>query len=59
MLASEEWIACSQVWYVYEIGMKVPFSKEYRYVRNHLHWYVTNYYIFVFTLTVLMADYVR
>ena len=32
--------------------MRIPFSKQYRYVTYHL--YVTNYYIFVCTITLLL-----
>ena len=35
------------VWPVYGIGLRISFSKQYRYVTNHLHPYVTNDYIFV------------
>ena len=45
---------CWHVWCVYEIGTKIPFSKWYRYVINHLHLYVTNYYIFVCIITLLL-----
>ena len=31
--------------------MRNLFSKQYKCVTNHLHLYVTNYYIFVFTVT--------
>ena len=39
---------------LYEICMRIPFSKQYRYVTNHLHLYVTNYYIFVCRVTLLL-----
>ena len=40
--------------HMYEIGMIIPFSKQYRYVTSHLHLYVTNYYIFVCTISLLL-----
>ena len=39
---------------MYDIPARIPFSKQYRYVTNHLPLYVTNYYIFVFTVTLLL-----
>ena len=54
MLITQEWVTCCQVWCVYEICTRIPFSKQYKYVTNHMHLYVTNYYIFVFTVTLLL-----
>ena len=51
MSLTHEWGICYQVWCVYEIGMRVPFSKQYRYVTNHLHLYIADYCIFLFTIT--------
>ena len=34
--------------------MRIQFSKKYRYVTNHLYLYVTNYYIFVCRITLLL-----
>ena len=36
--------------------MKFCFSKQYGYFTNHLHLYVTNYYIFVCTITRLLIN---
>ena len=36
---------------MYGIGIRIPFS---RYVINHWHLYVTNYYTFVCTITFLL-----
>ena len=44
MSITEEWVICCHSGCVYEIDMRIPFSKQYRYVTNHLHLYVTNYY---------------
>ena len=38
------------VWNLHEIS----FSKQYRYVTNHLHLYVTNYYNVVCTITLVL-----
>ena len=54
MSVTPELVNCCQVWCLYEIGMRIPFSKQYRYVTNHLHLYITKYYIFVFALTLLL-----
>ena len=43
----QEWAICCHVWYVYEIGIRIPFPKQYIYVTYYLHLYVTNYYTFV------------
>ena len=37
-----------------EIGMRIPFSKQYWFVTRHLHLYVHDYYIFVLTVTLLL-----
>ena len=47
MSITEEWVICHHMWSVYEIGIRIQFSKQFRYVRNHLLLYFTNYYIFV------------
>ena len=54
MSITHEWVTCFQVWCLYESGMTIPFSKQYRNVTNHLHLYATNFYIFVFTFTLLL-----
>ena len=54
MSITEEWVIHGHVWCAYEHGMRIPFSKQYRYVTNHLYSYVTNYYIFVCTLILLL-----
>ena len=38
---------------VYEIGIRILFSKQYRYVTNHLHLDVTNDYIFLLCVLLL------
>ena len=43
MYITEEWVICCYVGCVYEFGMT-----------NHLHQYVTNYYIFFCTVTLLL-----
>ena len=54
MSVTQDWIICCDMWYGYEIGMRILFSKQYKYVTNYLHLYVTNYCIFVCTITVLL-----
>ena len=34
--------------------MRIPFSKQYQYITNYLHLYVTNYYIFFCTIIHLL-----
>ena len=58
MSVTPELVTCCQVWCLYEIGMRILFSKQYRYVTNHLHLYVTNYYIFCLHSYPLTALYV-
>ena len=40
---------------MYEIGTRISFFKQYRYLTNHLHFFVTKYNIFVFTVTLLLV----
>ena len=37
-----------------KIDMRILFSKQHRYVTNHLHLYAMNYYIFLFTVNLLV-----
>ena len=43
MSTTQEWVICCHVCCVWEIGMRIPFLKECRYVTNYLHLYVTDY----------------
>ena len=43
------------VWPVYAVGMKLSFSKENRYVTNHLLLHITNYNILVNTLALFLV----
>ena len=47
---------CCHVRPVYGICIRIPFSKHYRYEAFHLYLYVTNYYIFVCTVTLLQLN---
>ena len=46
MSVTQEWVICFHMWCVYEIEMRIPFSKQYRYVINHLNLYVNKYFHF-------------
>ena len=37
----------------YAVGRRIHFSKQYWYITNHLHMYVTNYYTCVCTATIV------
>ena len=51
---TQEWVTCCHTLCLYKIDMKIPLLKEYRYVTNHLHVYVSNYYIFICTVILLL-----
>ena len=46
MSVTQEWVICLDIWCVYEIGMRIPFSQQDKYVKNHLYQYVTTILIF-------------
>ena len=46
MSLTQESVICCHICCVYEVGMRIPFSKQYHYVADHLHLFFTNYYIF-------------
>ena len=54
MSITHDWVTHCHVWCVYETGIIIPFSKLHRYVTNHLYLYATNYYSFVFTVSLLL-----
>ena len=45
MSVTEEWVICCHMGCIYEIGMRIQFSKQYRYITIQFPLYVTNYYI--------------
>ena len=45
MSVAHKWANCCQVWCVYEIGIRIQYSKLYG-CHKSLHLYVINYYIF-------------
>ena len=54
MSVTEERVICCHMWCVYEYGMRIPFSKQYRYFTNHLHVYVTSNYICICTVILML-----
>ena len=52
----QKWVICWHLWCMYEIGMRIPFTKQYRYVRNRLHLGVTNYSFFFCTGILLLLN---
>ena len=53
MSTTQACVTC-HMWHVYKIGKRIPFSKQCTYVTNPLYLCVTNYYILVFTVILLL-----